>query len=114
MKVLKFGGTSVANAKNITRVKDIVANTKSDSIVVVVSALGGITDLLLETADSASKQSETYKNILIEIENRHLQAARELIPINSQSRVLSKVKSELNTLETLLEGAYLIGEITPR
>ena len=114
MKVLKFGGTSVANAKNITLVKDIVANNKSDNIVVVVSALGGITDLLLETADSASKQSETYKNILIEIENRHLQAARELIPINSQSRVLSKVKSELNTLETLLEGAYLIGEITPR
>src|SRR5690606_36157792 len=49
-----------------------------------------------------------------EIEDRHLRTIKELIPIQSQSRVLSKVKSELNTLETLLEGAYLIGEITPK
>ncbi|MBC8770560.1 bifunctional aspartate kinase/homoserine dehydrogenase I [Arenibacter sp. BSSL-BM3] len=114
MKVLKFGGTSVANAKNISLVKNIIANLESDKTVVVVSALGGITDLLLKTAALASSQDQTYKTILKEIEDRHLLTIKELIPIHSQSKVLSKVKSELNTLETLLEGAYLIGEITPK
>ena len=114
MKVLKFGGTSVANAQHITLVKNIVSNSDSDKNIVVVSALGGITDLLLNTASLAALQDDTYKSFLKEIEDRHLQTIKELIPIASQSRILSKVKSELNTLETLLEGAFLIGEITPK
>ena len=114
MKVLKFGGTSVANALNIKLVKNIVAKVVSDKAIVVVSALGGITDLLLNAAHLASRQSEGYKSILKEIEDRHLVTIKDLININTQSKVLSKVKSELNTLETLLEGAYLIGETTPR
>lgn len=114
MKVLKFGGTSVANASNINLVKNIVAPTTSDKTVVVVSALGGVTDLLLNAAYLASGQSEGYKSVLKEIEDRHLDTVKDLININAQSKVLSKVKSELNTLETLLEGAYLIGEITPK
>ena len=114
MKVLKFGGTSVANAQNITLVKDIVSKTESDKAIVVVSALGGVTDLLLNTASLAALQDDTYKTFLKEIEDRHIITIKELISINSQSRVLSKVKSELNILETLLEGAFLIGEITPK
>ncbi len=114
MQVLKFGGTSVANAKNITLVKNIVASEADQPIVVVVSALGGITDLLLKTAELASIQDTGYTEHLAEIEQRHLQTIKELLPIQSQSAVLSKVKSELNTLETLLEGAFLIGEITPK
>ena len=114
MKVLKFGGTSVANAVNIELVKDIVSKTETDKTIVVVSALGGVTDLLLNTAYLASIQDDSFKSTLKEIEERHLGTIKELIPINAQSKVLSKVKSELNTLETLLEGAYLIGEITPR
>ncbi|WP_149276350.1 bifunctional aspartate kinase/homoserine dehydrogenase I [Pareuzebyella sediminis] len=114
MKVLKFGGTSVANANTIFSVKDIVAQTAADKIIVVVSAFGGITDLLLQGARQAAQQDETYKSVLQEIEDRHLSTAKELIAINAQSKVLSKVKSELNTLETLLDGAYLIGEITPK
>jgi aspartokinase/homoserine dehydrogenase 1 len=114
MKVLKFGGTSVANAENITLVKDIVSKTESDKTVVVVSALGGITDLLLNTALLASMHDDGYSAFLKEIEDRHLNTIKALISINAQSRVLSKVKSELNTLETLLEGAFLIGEITPK
>jgi bifunctional aspartokinase / homoserine dehydrogenase 1 len=114
MKVLKYGGTSVANAQNITLVKDIVSKTESDKTIVVVSALGGVTDLLLNTAHLAASQDDSYKSLLEQIEDRHLDTIKELISINSQSRVLSKVKSELNTLETLLEGAFLIGEITPK
>ncbi len=114
MKVLKFGGSSVANSKNISLVKDIVGGTHADKTIVVVSALGGITDLLLKTAKLASDQDATYKTILQEIEDRHIQTVKELIPIASQSGLLSKVKSELNTLETLIEGAFLIGETTPK
>ncbi len=114
MKVLKFGGTSVANAQNIRLVKNIVADTVTDKTIVVVSAFGGVTDQLLDAAYLASVQNGDYKNVLKKLEDRHLATVKELIPIKAQSQVLSKVKSELNTLETLLEGAYLIGEITPK
>ncbi|WP_086477290.1 bifunctional aspartate kinase/homoserine dehydrogenase I [Arenibacter amylolyticus] len=114
MKVLKFGGTSVANANNINLVKNIIANQQSENTIVVVSALGGITDLLLKSAALACTQDNAYKSALKEIEDRHLSTIKELIPIHSQSKMLSKVKTELNTLETLLEGAFLIGEITPK
>ncbi|MEA1784902.1 bifunctional aspartate kinase/homoserine dehydrogenase I [Arenibacter sp. GZD96] len=114
MKVLKFGGTSVANSKNIGLVKDIIVRTEADKIIIVVSALGGITDLLLSAAKLAAEQDAAYKNVLQQIEERHLQTVKELIPITHQSSLLSKVKSELNTLETLIEGAFLIGETTPK
>lgn len=114
MKVLKFGGTSVANAQHISLVKNIVSQQDSDKIVVVVSALGGVTDLLLKAADLAALQDETYQELLSDIENRHVETIKSLISVHSQSSVLSKVKSELNTLETLLEGAFLIGELTPK
>lgn len=114
MKILKFGGSSVANAEVIRQVQAIVASANNGKIAVVVSAMGGITDLLLTMAAKASQQELAYKELLKEVENRHLQTIRELIPVGSQSAVLSRVKSELNILETLLEGAYLIGEITPK
>lgn len=114
MKVLKFGGTSVANAQHIKQVQNIIKNLDEDKIVVVVSALGGITDLLLKTVDLASKQNEAYRDNLREIEDRHIKTIRELIPLQLQSAILSKVKSELNTLDTLAEGAFLIAERTPQ
>ncbi len=114
MQVLKFGGTSVANAQNIGLVKNIVSGFKNGNCIVVVSALGGITDLLLHTAALAAEQNAGYLEKAKEIEARHIETIKEIIPIKAQSKVLSKVKSELNNLETLLEGAYLIGEITPK
>ncbi|MDO6855129.1 bifunctional aspartate kinase/homoserine dehydrogenase I [Cellulophaga lytica] len=113
MKVLKFGGTSVANANNIELVKNIVKNSKNKTAV-VVSAFGGVTDLLLNAAELASTHNEEYKNVFLKIEERHISTIKELIPVSNQSKVLSKVKSELNILETLLEGAFFIGEITPK
>jgi aspartokinase/homoserine dehydrogenase 1 len=114
MKVLKFGGTSVATAASIQQVQNIVAHTKAKKLVIVVSALGGVTDMLLKAAKTAAIQDIAYKDDLKDIEKRHLNIIKELLPIKAQSKVLSKVKSELNVLETLLEGAYYIGEITPK
>ncbi len=114
MKVLKFGGTSVANAKNIALVQQIVSDASDDRVVVVVSAFGGMTDLLLRAAHLASLQDASYREVVKDIEHQHLQTVKDLIPIASQSPILSKVKSDLNILDTLLEGAYLIGETTGR
>lgn len=114
MKVLKFGGTSVANASNIKLVKAIVEKTAAEKVIVVVSAHGGITDMLLKTLELASKQDPSYEGILKDVETRHFDIIKALIPVKKQSAILSEVKSRFNTLETLLEGANLIGEITPK
>ena len=114
MKVLKFGGTSVANSENINRVQKIVSDIASEQLVVVVSALGGITDLLLKAAALAASQTEDHKSLLKTIEDRHITTIKALIPIAAQSAVLSKTKSQLNELEVLLEGANMIGEVTAK
>ncbi|MBT8185565.1 MAG: bifunctional aspartate kinase/homoserine dehydrogenase I [Eudoraea sp.] len=114
MKVLKFGGTSVANSENINKVQQIVSASSSKQIVVVVSALGGITDLLLEAAALAASQGGDHKDVLNEIEKRHIKTIKELLPIQDQSAVLSKIKSQLNELEILLDGANMVGEVTAK
>lgn len=113
MKVLKFGGSSVAKPENIVKIKNIISKY-NDPIILVVSALGGVTDLLLEAGTLAANQDQSYKEILNTLEERHLSTIKELMPVTAQSKVLSKVKSEFNVLETLLEGAFFIGEITPK
>ena len=113
MKVLKFGGSSVAKPEHIVKIKNIIAEY-DPQIIVVVSALGGVTDALLEAGTLASSQNISYKKVLTALEERHLNTVKELLPVTLQSKVLSKVKSEFNVLETLLEGAYFIGEITPK
>lgn len=115
MKVLKFGGSSVASPDRIRKVKEIVSKaSQGQKVVVVVSAFGGVTDLLVKASLLAAAQDEEYKEILLQIEERHLGTIESLIDISKQSAVISTVKRELNVLEALLEGAYLIGESTPK
>jgi aspartokinase/homoserine dehydrogenase 1 len=113
MKVLKFGGTSVANASNIEKVLTIIASYSED-IVVVVSAFSGVTDTLLRIGRLAAKGDESYKELLIELEQKHLTAVKELIPVQKQSHALSHIKSELNKLETLFEGTFLLSELSTK
>ena len=102
MKVLKFGGSSVASSENINKVINIVKDsTYSSNVAVVVSALGGITDNLLEAGVLACAGNKNYKNSLKTIEERHLQVVRELISVNNQSAVLGNVKKMLNKLESI-------------
>ncbi len=115
MRVLKFGGTSVANAENINKVIAIVIEAvKKDKTIVVVSALGGITDLLLGAAELAAKGDELYKEKLSIIEQRHMETVKKLIPVAQQSQLLSLVKKGCNDIEDICNGVFLLGEITPR
>ncbi|MEM8521042.1 bifunctional aspartate kinase/homoserine dehydrogenase I [Flavobacterium sp. PL12] len=115
MKVLKFGGSSVANAQNIKLVIDIIVNSaKDEKLIVVVSAFSKVTDLLQLASRKAAAGDESFKEILIEIEKKHLEAIKELIPISEQSSLLSHIKRIINHLETLLDGCYLLGELSLR
>lgn len=115
MHVLKFGGTSVANSENINKVVAIVKQSLlKNKTIVVVSALSGITDLLIAAGKTASSRNETYKESLKTIETKHLQAVRELIPIERQSETLSLVKKKCNELESICEGVFLLAELSPR
>ena len=72
MKVLKFGGTSVGSVKSILSLKRIVENeAKKQSVVIVVSALGGITDKLLQTSQLALKGDEQWKVEFEAMVDRH-------------------------------------------
>lgn len=115
MKVLKFGGTSVANAQNIKLVLDIVLQKdKKDKLIIVVSAFTKVTDLLILASKKASSNDESYKQIVAEIEKKHLDAIKELIPVSEQSSSLSHIKRIINHLETLLDGCFLLGELSLR
>ena len=115
MQVLKFGGSSVKNAENIKKVIAVLKNKTADNkTIVVVSALGGITDLLLQCSQVASEGQENYQSILIEIEQRHLQTVRELIPVNNQSSLLSFVKTQCNEIEDICNGIFLLKELSSR
>ena len=115
MQVLKFGGSSVASADAISKVLDIVAESiKKEPTIVVVSAMSGVTDQLLMLAHSASQGNEAYKTIVQNIEQKHLDAVRTLLPIQQQSATLSLVKQMINELEANCEGLYMLKELTPR
>ena len=115
MHVLKFGGSSVANAENINKIASILqSKLEEKKLVVVVSALGGITDALISSVQLASKGDELYKTELRKIELRHLEMVKQLIPVAQQSRVLSMVKQHCNEIEDICNGVFLLQELTPR
>ncbi|MEO6220477.1 MAG: bifunctional aspartate kinase/homoserine dehydrogenase I, partial [Ginsengibacter sp.] len=108
MKVLKFGGSSVANAHNINRVISILEQSveKDGNTIIILSALGGATDALLEAAALASRGNASYNEKLQAIEHRHLSTVRELIPLDKQSSVLSMVKKRCNEIEDICKGVF--------
>lgn len=115
MQVLKFGGSSVASADNMSKVVSIVQKAiEKEPVILVVSALGGITDSLLHTGELASKANEEYKTVLKDMENRHLETVRTLLPIQQQSATLSLVKQQFNELEGICDGVFLLGELSAR
>ncbi len=114
MKVLKFGGTSVGSAKNINKVISILEDySKNDSIICAVSAVGGITDKLLLAGNYAKNKDKQFKDILEGIEESHFNIVNALIPNNNES-VMAFVESKLDELKSLLDGIFLINELSPK
>jgi bifunctional aspartokinase / homoserine dehydrogenase 1 len=115
MQVLKFGGTSVANAGNINKAIQIIrVAAQKDKTIVVISALGGITDTLLHCGTMAAAGNETYKEKLESAEQLHLETVKQLIPVTQQSSLLSLVKKLCNEIEDVCNGIFLLGELSPR
>ena len=114
MKVIKFGGSSVANAENIKKVVNIVNQPQYQSTIVVVSALGGVTDLLISVGTDAANTKEQYKETLLNLEKRHIETVQALLPINNQSACISSVKQSFNELEDICEGVFRLGELSGR
>jgi bifunctional aspartokinase / homoserine dehydrogenase 1 len=115
MIVLKFGGTSVANAQNIKLVIEIVnQKAKNDKLAVVVSALSGVTDMLINASQKAASKDESYKNNIEDIKQKHFDAISDLVDNTNQNQLLIKINSQINQLQTLLDGCFLLGELSPR
>ncbi len=114
MKVLKFGGSSVATPARIQAVIEIVKPYLNGEVAVVFSAFGGVTDTLIHVSQLALEGNLEYKIKLVEIEKRHLESVRELIDIHRQSGILAQVKFMINELEDVLHGVFLVKERTTR
>ncbi|MCF7568582.1 bifunctional aspartate kinase/homoserine dehydrogenase I [Sabulilitoribacter arenilitoris] len=114
MKVLKFGGTSVGSSKNINSVIHILDNySKEDTVICVVSAVGGITDKLLLAGTQAQNKDTNFLNTFNTIKEIHLDIINELNP-NKSKDILVDVNEQLKTLKSLLDGIYLINELSPK
>lgn len=111
MKVLKFGGTSVANAKNIEQAISIINNI-DEKKVVVVSALGGITDLLVNAITYAQNKDEEYKNLLLKLKKRHQEPISNLFQSENQKEISQYLEDCLSHITSILEGCFLLGEIS--
>ena len=116
MKVLKFGGTSVGSVKSILSLKKIVeAEARTQPVVVVVSALGGITDKLIATSEIALKGDERWKEEFDAMVTRHHQMIDTIITDN-QKRVdlFNKVDQLFDQLKSIYYGVYLIHDLSEK
>ncbi len=112
MKVLKFGGTSVGSVESILNVKNIV-EAIDEPVVVVVSALGGITDKLLMTAKMASEGDGEYETELNAIIHRHLAVLEGVITdLVVRETVREKVMKLLDELSNIYKGVFLINDLS--
>ena len=114
MKVLKFGGTSVGSVESILNVKKIVEG-QTDPVIVVVSALGGITDKLIRTSQMALEGDSQYQKSFYEIVERHEQMIEAIIPAGrDRETLMAVVRALLEELRSIYQGVYLIRDLSPK
>lgn len=113
MKVLKFGGTSVGTIESLSHVKMIVESC-TEPVIIVVSALGGITDQLINTAYLASKGDIAYFESYAQIVDRHNVVIEGLVPNDQQSDVKSIINPLLEELGNIYRGVSLIKDLSSR
>ena len=109
MIVIKFGGSSVSNSKNIERVLNII-KSKNNPCVVVVSAVGGVTNLLNESGVLAEKGKKSYLNKVDLVEKKHLIIIKKLLSGSIKESAINDMKKLVSKLKKILEGVFMIGE----
>lgn len=114
MKVLKFGGSSVGSAESILSVKRIV-EAQTEPVIVVVSALGGITDQLIRTSQLAVNGDVAYLTSYAEMSQRHHSMIDAVIPAGpSREALIRNVDAHLEELRSIFQGVYLIRDLSPK
>ena len=111
MIVSKFGGTSVGSAKNINKVIQIISN-KNEKTVVVVSALGGITNLLIEVSELAKNGNDEYKAVYNKIQSKHDKTIKELFKEKDNTEIKEFVSNVLLQLKETLNGVFLLKDLS--
>jgi len=115
MIVMKFGGTSVEDAKAIDRVASIVQGRLAQQPVVVVSAMAKVTDTLLTMARAAGEgERKTALKLCRSLQERHYNCASELLGTARFTEFHSELGQDFESLDELLRGISAVGEITPR
>ena len=116
MRILKFGGSSVASPERINNVIEIIKSNQAENsrVIIVVSALGGITDQLVKLCELIPVDKTKCESLILEIEQRHLLVIKELLPMALQPSVMAEVMATCNELSGIAKGASLVGELTPR
>ena len=111
MQVLKFGGTSVGSVENLNKVVEIIKSQKNEGepLYVVCSALGGVTDQIINAAKEAEKGINEYQNEIEAIRNRHLTVATELC--GNVDTVSAHIDFSCNKISSLLSGVQLLGQL---
>ena len=114
MKVMKFGGTSVGSPESLQLVKNIIESEK-EPVIVVVSALDGVTDRLLLAADFALNSNSGYKSILDELIERHRTVIEKtFISEEAKDEVTEKTEQLFEELQNILRGVFLIGDLSQK
>ena len=114
MQVLKFGGSSVANAQNMSQVVDIVTKAVDrDRTILVSSAISGCTDTLIKIGTLASQRDESYKALIDELQEKHHVIIRDLLPQEKQEDSTKVCDSLFDSLRSIVQGVFLLGELSP-
>ncbi len=114
MKIMKFGGSSVASAERIRAVIDVIRSQGDEQLVVVCSALGGVTNELIKASELAAAGDEQYLSVLDELSGRHLLCANQLLSDQRLERAREHLQDQFGSLGEILRGIYLIQECTAR
>ena len=116
MRILKFGGSSIANPERIKIVVNIVKKVASENgeLTIVVSALSGVTDQLIKLCTLIPVKISGCETILKELEEKHLDTIKGLLPHSQLPEALDEVKTMCNELSNIVKGASLVGEVTER
>ena len=112
---MKFGGTSMGSTASIESVRKIIKEKlNQENCIVIVSAMSGTTDQLIRCGRLAASGNEGWIELIKHLEQRHLDTIKSIIPIQQQSHVLSFTKTYCNELEDILNGVFLLKELSDR